>query len=322
MTFTRFPGLTRRRLLMGLAAASLYSAGPTGLSRALAGTAVKRAPGGVTALAFEQGRLVLAADDIWLSPDGGANFMPTSEKPGSVVTALAAHPDHPGMIYAATTTGGLLRSVDAERSWQAVGTGLPQAPLDAVAIAAHDPATVYVAVRGDGLWQSKDGAQSWEFAMDRPLEGKVERDVVSLASVGILSGMGGIWVFAGTEAGVARVPDCFCRWSGLGKDVAMDALASGPKAVAAAAARHLPREPVRSLALAPSVPDVLFAALPSGIWKTDDTGETWTLVTAALASPCLAVNPNDPNHIVAADAGGTMLSSRDGGFTWAAPAAV
>jgi len=141
--------------------------------------------------------------------------------------------------------------------------------------------TIYVAVRGDGLWQSKDGAKSWEFAMDRPLIGKVERDVVSLASVGVASGMGGIWVFAGTEAGMAKVPDCFCRWTTLGKGVAMNALASGPEAAAVATARRLPSEPVRSIALAPSAPSVLFAGLPSGIWKTKDTGETWALVNAA-----------------------------------------
>jgi len=33
-------------------------------------------------------------------------------------------------------------------------------------------------------------------------------------------------------------------------------------------------------------------------------------------------DPNEPDHIVAAAPDGTLLSSRDSGITWAAPAAV
>lgn len=320
MTFTRFPALSRRRLLMGLGAAALGVSGPPGLLRAFAGTTV-RPTGVVTALAFEQGKLVLAAAGIWTSEDGGANFLPRSEGPGAAVTALATHPDLAGVIYA-TTVSGLMRSVDAALSWHLAGPGLPATPLDAVAIAAHDPQIVYVAVRGDGLWQSKDGAKSWDFAMDRPLVDKVEVDVQAIASVGSLSGMGGYWIYAGTTKGVSKVPDCFCRWQPLEGTGTMDALAKGAKPAPVDPALRLPHLSAISLVTAPSKPELLFAGLLSGIWKTTDTGATWALVSTKLASPLLAVNPLEPNHVVAVDAGGTILSSRDGGVTWAAPAAV
>jgi len=219
------------------------------------------------------------------------------------------------VIYAATTRG-LLRSTDAGLSWHDAGPGLPATPLDAVAIAAHDPQTLYVAVRGDGLWQSKDGAKTWEFAMDRPLVDKVEVDVQALASVGSLSGMGGYWVYAGTSQGVSKVPDCFCRWQSVESTPAMGDLAKAAKAAPVDPALRLPHLPVRSLVTAPSVPEVLLAGLPSGIWKTADSGATWALVDARLSAPVLAVDPLEPNHVVATDAGGTMLSSRDGGTTW------
>lgn len=321
MTFARFPALSRRRLLMGLGAAAFSSSGPPGLSRAFAGTAT-RPTGAVTALAFDQDKLVLAAAGIWVSADGGRGFSPRSEGPGAPVVALATHPDLSGVIYAATATGGLLRSVDAGLSWHPSGTGLPSSPLDAVAIAAHDPQTIYVAVRGDGLWQSKDGAKSWDFAMDRPLVDKVEVDVQAIASVGSLSGMGGYWVYAGTAKGVSKVPDCFCRWSPLESTGAMEVSTSAAKLAPIDPALRLPHLSATSLVTAPSTPEVLFAGLPSGIWKTADSGATWTLASTKLSAPLLAVNSLEPNHIVAADAGGTMLSSRDGGVTWAAPAAV
>ena len=320
MTFARFPALSRRRLLIGLGAAVFSSSGPPGLIQAFAGTAA-RPTGAVTALAFDQGKLIVAAAGIWTSTDAGVNFLPRSEVPGAAVAALATHPDLARVIYAATASG-LLRSVDAGLSWHDAGPGLPATPLDAVAIAAHDPQIIYVAVRGDGLWQSKDGAKSWDFAMDRPLVDKVEVDVQAIASVGSLSGMGGYWVYAGTSKGVSKVPDCFCRWSPLENTGAMDALAKGVKPAPIDPALLLPHLSVRSLVTAPSTPEVLFAGLPSGIWKTADSGATWALVSTKLAAPLLAVNPLEPNHIVAADAGGAMLSSRDGGVTWAAPAAV
>ena len=321
MTFARFPALSRRRLLVGMGAAAFSSSGPSGLLQAFAGTAAGRPTGAVTALTFDQGKLILAATGIWTSTDGGANFAPRSKGPGAAVAALAAHPDLAGVIYAATVSG-LMRSVDAGLSWHPAGSGLPPTPLDAVEIAAHDPQIVYVAVRGDGLWQSKDGAKSWDFAMDRPLVDKVEVDVQAIASVGSLSGMGGYWVYAGTSKGVSKVPDCFCRWSSLESTDAMEVSSGAAKPAPIDPALRLPHLSATSLAVAPSVPSVLFAGLPSGIWKTEDTGSTWQLVSKALASPILAVDPNDPNHIVAATSGGTILSSRDSGLTWAAPSAV
>jgi photosystem II stability/assembly factor-like uncharacterized protein len=306
---------------MAIARFPALSSGPPGLLRALASTAVQRPTGTVTALVFDQGKLVLAAAGIWTSVDGGANFLPRSEGPGSAVAAVATHPDLAGVIYAATANG-LQQSVDAGLSWHPTGSGLPATPLEAVAIAAHDPQIVYVAVRGDGLWQSKDGAKSWDFAMDRPLVDKVEVDVQAIASVGSLSGMGGYWVYAGTSKGVSKVPDCFCRWQPLENTGAMDNLAKGAKPAPIDPALRLPHLSATSLVTAPSAPEVLFAGLPSGIWKTADSGATWILVSTKLSAPLLAINPQDPNNIVACDAAGTILCSRDGGVTWAAPAAV
>lgn len=322
MILLQLPALSRRRLLTGLGAAALSSGVSPGLRRAFAGTPAGRPAGAITALAFDQGKLVLAAAGIWISEDGGASFAQHAEGPGAPATALAAHPDLSGVIYATTATDGLLRSVDAGLSWLPAGPGLPSSPMDAVAIAALDPQIIYVAVRGDGLWQSKDGAKTWEFAMDRPLVDKVEVDVQVIASVGSLSGMGGYWIYAGTAKGVSKVPDCFCRWSSLESSGAMEVSTGAAKPAPIDPALRLPHLSTTSLALAPSVPDVLFAGLPSGVWKTSDTGATWQLVSTALASPILAVDPLDPDHVVAADAGGAMLSSRDGGITWAALTAV
>ncbi|MDV4146746.1 hypothetical protein [Shimia sp. FJ5] len=58
--------------------------------------------------------------------------------------------------------------------------------------------------------------------MDRPWLDDAERDPLALASVELETGMGGIWIYAGTEVGLARVPDCFCRWQDVQPGNAMD----------------------------------------------------------------------------------------------------
>ena len=195
----------------------------------------------------------------------------------------------------------------------------PGGPVKALAIAAEDPEAVYAAVQGDGLWASKDAGQSWQLAMDRPFEDGAERDLLTLASVNAETGMGGIWIYAGTEAGLARVPDCFCRWQDVQPGSAMDAFVAGETPPPS---RPLPGgggEAVRSLAAAPRDGSPIYAGLTSGLWKSTDAGVNWARVHGA-PTRLVAVNPGDPDHVVAVtDAG--ILTSRDGGLTWTAPGA-
>ena len=126
--------------------------------------------------------------------------------------------------------------------------------------------------------------------------------------------MGGIWIYAGTERGLTRVPDCFCRWQDVQPGNAMDALAAGDAPPAEA---PLPAdEPVLSLASALTAPSKLYAALPSGVWASQDGGVVWTH-KAEGQGRAIALHPRDENHI-AALLNGTLNLSRDGGATWAA----
>jgi len=297
MTSRRSPALSRRTFIAGLAA--------VGGALPLAPRPARSEPvvrGPVRALAFAGGTILLAGEALYGSQDNGATWAGLPAQPPGPVAALASHPGRPGLILAAGAAGGLSRSDDGGARWREMSSGLPAAPADAVAIATHEPDMLYVAIRGDGLWQSRDGGARWEFAMDRPFEAGAEQDVLALASVNNPTGMGGYWIFAGIDRGVTKVPDCFCRWYTVGN-------------------AGLPDEPVASLALAPSAPDRLFAGLPSGVWRSEDAGESWRLATDALARPCVAVDRANLDHIIAA-AEGAVLASRDGGLIWATPTAA
>lgn len=268
-----------------------------------------------SALAFAGDALVFADAQVWrFDPSGVASLLP---EPRTPIRALACHPDRPGRLFAALEGGGLDRSDDGGRTWAAASGGLPLAQVTALAIAAGAPDTVYAALAGDGLWRSEDAGTSWSFVMDRPWLAEAEREVLTLASVNLASGMGGIWIYAGTNQGVTRVPDCFCRWQHVVAGDAMDALVAGTPPAPEA---PLPKgEPVSALVSAYSGPERLYAALPSGLWASADGGVAWEN-RSSLHAQALAVDPADPDHIAVASET-ELKHSRDGGATWATLAA-
>lgn len=271
----------------------------------------------VRALAFEGDALLVARQTLSRSDDGGASWASEPIPDAGAILALATHPDRPDRIVAGLATGGVAVSNDRGRSWEARNGGLPHEAVIAIAVAAAQPDTLYAAVRGDGLWRSEDAGRSWTFVMDRPWLAEAERDPMALASVNLATGMGGIWIYAGTEAGLTRVPDCFCRWQDVQPGDAMAALAAGAETAPEA---PLPAgESIQALVSAPSVPETLYAALPSGVWASHDAGVVWSCVTRGRAT-AVAVHPTDPEHIVAVLDGG-LMQSRDGGATWTALAA-
>lgn len=297
-----------RRAVLGLAVGGLALA-------ALApriGVAAPYQPVEVQAITFDGGTPLIAGDGLWRLQTRG--WEPVAPDIGQV-TALAVHQG--GRLFAGTASGDVLLSEDGGANWAETGKGLPGAPVTALAIAATDPQRIYAAIEGDGLWTSPDSGESWEFAMDRPFIDGAERELLTLASVNAQTGMGGIWIYAGTEAGLTRLPDCFCRWQDVQPGDAMDALASGE---ALPERTPLPEgEPVQSLSTTPQDGSVIYAGLPSGIWKTTDAGVNWSRLSDTPAR-LVAVDPTNPQNLVAVTEGG-ILTSRDGGLTWTAPGA-
>ena len=298
---------TRRALLAAALNAGVVTVLPS-IARAADGN-------GNPALAFDGSTILFADRTLTASGDGGRSWI-SRTSPGRIL-ALATHHDRPGRVVAGLANGRIGVSTDGGATWRVGNGGLSGGAVNAVAIALQTPDTVYAAVRGDGLYKSEDAGESWSLAMDRPWIDKAKRDLLSLTSVDLETGMGGIWIYAGTEDGLTRVPDCFCRWQDVQPGDAMDALVAG---AAPPPTNPLPKtQPVLSLASSPSAPKKLYAALPSGIWTSQDGGVVWKQMSEGLAS-AVAVNPKDENYIVAV-IGGTLKLSRDSGATWIAIAA-
>lgn len=310
MTQTAFYSrISRRTFISAIAAGAGLLTLPWSIRYAIGGDSL------YSAIAFDGDALIVAHGTLIRKKEGETwASLPISAEAEGEVTTLTTHPALPGRIIAGLTTGGIAISEDGGHSWTRRGQDLPKAVVTAATVAAGNPDTLYAAIRGDGLWQSNDAGRSWTFAMDRPWLTDAEHDLTALASVDLATGMGGIWIYAGTETGVTRVPDCFCRWQDVQSNNAMDALVSEtpqPKL------KPLPDgEAVIALISAVSHPSRLYAALPSGIWVSDDAGLNWSNRTSQYAM-ALAVHPVNSNFVVAGTGNG-LIQSNDGGLTWTA----
>lgn len=166
----------------------------------------------VHALAFDAAGRVLwlgAHTGLYRSDDRGRTWARvTLPAPGHGpdVMAIALHPAEAGIVYVGTHEAGVLKTTDGGKTWAGVNTGLRGLDVHGLAIDPNAPAKLHGLVRetGAGLYRTTDGGQTWVRVDDGPPgETKV------LASVNIPSGMGGIFLYAGTGDGLQRNPDCF-----------------------------------------------------------------------------------------------------------------
>ncbi len=166
----------------------------------------------VHALAFDAAGRALwlgAHTGLYRAEDGGrtwARVQVPIHGHGPDVMAIAAHPADADVIYVGTHEAGLMRTADGGKTWVAANAGLRGFDLHGLAIDPNLPAKLHALVRetGAGVYRTTDGRQKWVRVDDGPAgETKV------LVSVNIPTGMGGIFLYAGTGDGLQRNPDCF-----------------------------------------------------------------------------------------------------------------
>jgi len=185
-------------------------------SPSLAGQAAPTKAGGgfehVHALAMDAGGRMLwlgAHTGLFGSEDGGRTWRKVAlpaMHPHVDVMAIAVHPRDSNTLYAGTHEAGVFKSTDAGKTWREVNTGLGGLDVHGLAIDPTAPDKLHTAVRekAEGIYRTADGGTKWVRVDDGP-----GGEVKVLASVNIPTGMGGIWLYAGTAEGLQRNPDCF-----------------------------------------------------------------------------------------------------------------
>lgn len=146
---------------------------------------------------------------LFRSEDGGRTWKPValpSSHSHLDVMAVTPHSEDAKVVFVATHEGGVFKSTDGGATWRQANTGLGGLDVHGLAIDPREPQKLHAAVRdkGEGIYRSTDGGAKWVRVDDGP-----GGEVKVLASVNISTGMGGIFLYAGTAEGLQRNPDCF-----------------------------------------------------------------------------------------------------------------
>jgi photosystem II stability/assembly factor-like uncharacterized protein len=262
----------------------------------------------------------------FLSEDGGVTWINASQGyTGAQVFQVAADPVDPARLYVVARSGGW-RSDDGGTTWIGLRNLPPQgAPgLSEWGTIAVDPANPDHVLSVDAdttlIMESSDGGTTWAFHQP---SGSINGSAATFAFAPsdpsiVYAGYGSVWCTrperaCPPEGGIAVSLNGGQTWTVLNG--------------------ALSRVTVADLAVDPANPRIVYAAAEeTGLFKSVDGGSTWTQLdfgsvttglitdTDLLASrervQAVAVDPADPQHVLAALLGMGVFSSRDGGQTW------
>jgi len=290
-------------LILGLGTlAALIVGGAPGLALAeLSGAPVQALAGAARAdvLVAALGGEASSAG-IYRSDDRGITWQPVGPGPGGSVRALAVHAAGETSLVAASRLGmaRLWRSDDAGRTWQVILPGrLPE--VTALAVVPGQPHGLVVGTAGQGLFRVDTEQGHYQ---------RLGGAALSQADVKLLAVASDGRVYAQTQDGL------FASQGAAWKSLPVPEMAA-------------------SLALDPHDPQTLYAGgVSTGIFRSTDGGRSWQASSqglgaapgAALRVTALAVDEEQPGHLVAAVAyglgnqfaPGDVYESRDAGQSW------
>lgn len=287
-------------------------------------------------------------------------FRQLPQLPGGQVRDVVHHPQTEGLVFA-LTAGSTYRSVDGGASWRQVffeneEQRLQRLGVNNIAFAPNDPSLVFaLSNNADGafaigderaLYQSSDGGQTWQKIEHAQLESVQPRQLWVSGStdpVLLINGRAGAvgQVLRSDDLGLSwrnispndRALGCFfpqlpiesllCIGSSAASEtilVVSEDLGTTWTQVA------FPFDVVFDIVRDPSRSQRLFATgihdeLGRGVFRSDDLGASWHLLTSELISSPFRISTSDPDLMYSAGIANrtSFFASIDGGETWERP---
>jgi len=281
---------------------------------------------------------------VWKTTDAGRTWTPIfDDQPTGSIGWIAVAPSDPNVIYVGSGEGlhrpdlstgdGVYRSTDAGRTWTHLGLRDAQ-QIPRIDVDPRDANRFFVAALGHpygpneerGIFRSLDGGRTFQKVLYRDENtggNDVDIDPINpdIVYATLWEERQGPWenaVWAGTNGGIFKSSDGGNTWKQL--------------------TGGLPPVVQANLAISPADPKRLYAAVATatepgssanrgatGIFRSDDAGETWTRITTDTRPsgrigggdlPMPLPDPKNVDRVIMAST--VSWITTDGGRTWAA----
>ncbi len=242
----------------------------------------------------------MAAFGVFKTGDSGVSWTTMNEMLGDTFTkVMGIHPARPDVLYLGTDGGGMYRRNTGSAEWEEIIEGMKNTYIKAMVMDASDPNVIYVGTDG-GVSKTTNGGDNWVNLQSGP------RYVLSLA----IDPKNGKVVYAGTDgSGLFKTEDAGDNWVSLGGDIW---LARGLADEFAPPGEEVVMTPlVTSLAVNPVNTSIVYAANPSGVFRSADGGQTWEQINTGLTNTdikSLAVTSAEPVTVYVSTADGKLFA--------------
>jgi Tol biopolymer transport system component len=251
------------------------------------------------AIAMGNSSTIYVGTDFGINKTTNAGTNWTVSYSGLTVRALTVDPSNSAIVYAGGTEG-VLKSTNSGASWTPMNSGLTPRPVRSIVIDPTNTSIIYVCAgttANSRVYKSTNSGTSWALAST----GLPSTTILSLA----IDPISVSTLYAGTNAGMYKTTNGGTNWSVINNGLSIlytDNVSRTP-AIAAVAVSN----PSSTLyATSSSSPTSAGAFPPAAVFKSTDSGATWTLNATGLVGGnlvSLAVDPNDATKIYVGNAG-------------------
>ena len=272
---------------------------------------------------------------VWKTTDYGRTWFPIfDDQPTGSIGDVAVAASNPNVIYVGSGEGlqrpdlsvgdGIYKSTDAGRTWTNMGLKDAQ-QIAGLAIDPNDENKVFVAALGHpygpnterGVFRTTNGGKSWEKVLYKDentgaAQVTIDPKNSNIVYADLWAGRQGPWengAWNGLESGLFKSTDGGTTWKKLTQGLPTTQQGLGRI----------------GFAIAPTEPNRIYATVESpqlgGIYKSDDAGETWKLLTndnryfgRSSDFAELKVDPKNADIVYSANI--VTWKSIDGGKSW------
>ena len=273
---------------------------------------------------------------VFQSHDDGASWELTVDGLGSVwALDLAIDPNTPGTVFVAGE-GGVWKSVDRGETWTLSVAGLQRLAVSSVVVDPTDPQILYAGVSQipGGVHKSTDGGMTWTL-----LEGGISNSQIETLAIDPTDPQ---VVYAGLVPSIFKTVDGGETWTlqndglfgAFVREIEIDgtntsrifaALGFGGGGFVttdgAESWQHIDGiddDSGVSFAIDPANPQVVYAGMLNGFFRSLDGGKVWEETDPTGSYPAIEIDPGQTNVLfrAAGQVEDTVQVSEDGGDSW------